>query len=299
MKPLSLFLMLICLTGGQTVWGWNFEDHIILTRASVRSVPEEVPEFFRNGEGMIAHMVLDPDVSKRSLPLLRGAEYPEHYLNRESLKGHELPESRYDFIKLCYELGVKPDRLGTLPYALGEWTEHLAIAFAEYRRWPDNRNIKIKCLMYAGYIAHFAEDLCQPLHLTIHHHGRVDQDGTVHQKDIHEKVDGLLSYLKIEPDDLASTQKVAPFEVLIKGILAEFEATFALVDKVYEIGPSLPALGETGWKQVPEAMDFAQDRGRAAVRFTASLYLTAWKLSEGVEFREENDRAKLENFGAR
>jgi hypothetical protein len=289
-----LILVGILVFGLTTVGSaWHLEGHHILTLASVASLPNEIPSFFREGAPSIAHMSLDPDMGKhKGTPHVRAAEYPEHFLDREMLKADTLPESRYEYIKLCYEYNVAPEKIGLVPYALGEWTERLAVAFAEHRKWPDNPHIKMKCLIYAGFVAHYAEDMCQPLHLTIHYNGRVQADGSVQQKGIHGKVDGLVSFLKMTPEALAKNQEVVPLENLMPGILAQFNTGFALVDHVYDLGERIPNYDATEWEKDNEVIDFAVDRARESVRFTAQLYLTAWHLSESLKFDDYITRAK-------
>ncbi len=58
-----------------------------------------------------------------------------------------------------------------------EWTFRLTITLAEYRRWPDNPAIRAKCLVYAGILAHCAEDVRTPLHATIHRDGTANENG--------------------------------------------------------------------------------------------------------------------------
>ncbi len=276
------------------VWGWHLEGHHILTLSAVGALPEEVPVFFRNGAPTIAHMSIDPDLAKhKGTPHVRAAEYPEHFLDREMLEVDELPEGRFDFIKLCYEHKVVPEKMGFVPYALGEWTERLAVAFAEHRKWPNNPHIKMKCLIYAGFIAHYAEDMCQPLHVTIHYDGRVvEGSNEKEQKGIHNKVDGLIEYLALKPKNLSKDQKIEPLNNLMAGIMGVLKESFALVDRTYELGPRIPKAEDKDWKADAEVVAFAEDRARQATRFTAQLYLTAWRLSESLAFDDFIKREK-------
>jgi hypothetical protein len=60
----------------------------------VQTLPKEMPAFFRNGAGMIAHTTQDPDVSKnRDAPFVSDREGPEHYIDLEFLQGRALPTS--------------------------------------------------------------------------------------------------------------------------------------------------------------------------------------------------------------
>ena len=65
---------------------------------------------------------------------------------------------------------------------------------------------------------------------------------------------------------------------LMEAIQREFTASHALVDRVYELEAGL-APGELS----PEAMELARERIGASIRFTASLFLTAWELSGDID----------------
>ena len=192
-------LILIWLLVAAPASGWWSDSHGILTRASVLAVPEELPPFFRQGGNVAAHCSIDPDLAQnRAAPHLIHTEKPEHYLNVEMLDGQELPGKRYAYLTLCINQGVRPSKSGLLPYAVAEWTEQLAVAFAEYRRWPEVAAVQHKCMVYAGWLAHYAQDMCQPLHLTIHHHGRLTAGGGSPRSSIHEKMDSLVERLELE-----------------------------------------------------------------------------------------------------
>lgn len=289
MKRFYNILILFSVLLTTPAWAWWGGGHDILTQAAVKALPEEMPEFFRSAEKMVAHCVYDPDISKeRGTPHARQAEYGEHYIDIELLKDHPIPDGREAHIKLCAELGVAPRAVGTLPYALAEWTERLAVAFAEYRKWPDNLMIQNKCFLYAGFLSHYAQDMCQPLHLTIHFDGRVQEDGTRLHRGIHEKVDSAVEILKLDPIKLAKAQKVAAVDNLMPAIIEQIKAGFSLVDSVYALAEDWQDLKNP----TPELVNFTHDRAREAVRWTASLYLTAWKLSENIKLPGWLDRAQ-------
>ena len=120
----------------QAWWG---DGHGILTEGAVLALPEEVPAFFREGGGVASNVAFDPDLfMNRGVSTLNHAEHGEHYFDLEYLQGRAIPAKRYDFIALCQELELDPERVGLVPYAITEWTERLAVAFAEHRKWPDN-----------------------------------------------------------------------------------------------------------------------------------------------------------------
>jgi hypothetical protein len=86
----------------------------------------------------------------------------------------------------------------------------------------------------------------------------------------------------LKPAELAAEQKVEPLPKLLPGVLAEIERSRALIDRTYELEAQLPP--STGdWKPSPEVLAFTRERGRAAVQFTATLYLTAWRDSASIK----------------
>ncbi len=270
-------------------WAWWGGGHDILTQAAVKALPEEMPEFFRSAEKAIAHCAYDPDLSKeRGTPHARQAEYGEHYIDVELFGEHPIPEGREAHIALCAKLGLTPRTVGTVPYALAEWTERLAVAFAEHRKWPDNPMIQYKCFLYAGFVSHYAQDMCQPLHLTINFDGIRQEDGTRLHAGIHEKVDSAVEMLKLDPTELAKGQEIAAVDDLMPAIIEQVKAGFGLVDSVYALAEDWQDLKPPS----PAVVAFTNDRARESVRWTASLYLTAWELSENIKLPGWLDRAQ-------
>jgi hypothetical protein len=264
-------------------WAWWPAGHTIITKAAVKALPPEVPAFFRSGGGMIGHCAQDPDVAKnRATPNLNDRESPEHFIDSELMQGRPLPATRSEFVQLCAREKIDPQAVGFVPYAIAEWTERLAVAFAEHRKWPQNPYIQQKCLLYAGFLAHYAEDLCMPLHTTIHHDGRARADGSSPRSGIHAKVDSLPEKMKMQPDELAKDQKIEPVTRLMPAIVAEMEASHALVERVYQLEDRLPP-SEGPWTPGPEITAFATERARESARFTASLFLTAWQKSARIQ----------------
>jgi hypothetical protein len=306
----------VVLACGATAWGWHGKGHYDATMLALRAVKADgnLPAFFVAGAGTVAHASLDPDNFTRPIApeALHKAESPEHFfdVDVESLAGEPLadaniPADRYAFIELCFARGLKPNRVGLLPYAVTEWTQRLTVALAEHRKYPGDPAIRAKCLLDAGMLSHYAADLCQPLHVTIHYDGRSGPDGKSPRSGIHAKVDALLGKLTpdanaapatsanptvtISPDDVAPIATAlladvhpAAFGVVLPAVMAEIRRSAALVDRVYELEKQLPA--ETDPIAPGSAVEkFTTDRMRAATGFIASLYVTAWRDSAAIE----------------
>ncbi len=278
---------------GGAAWGWWPRGHGILTRAAIQALPPDAPAFLKAGAGMVAHAAVDPDIAKNRGTLhLERAVHPVHYFNMELFDAGDLPASRYAFGRVCAERGKKPEQVGLLPYIAAEYTEQLALAFAEYRKWPERPFIRHKCLIYAGYVAHFAQELCQPLNLTIHWNGRVVDGKSPHTR-IHEKIDGLLQNLDLKPEAIAEGLTAAPIDSLMAGIVTQMHARFGEVDHALSLEAYLIPK-DVDWKNEPAVRGFATSQAKEAARFTVSLYLTAWKMSEKIRLPSWIDRNEMD-----
>ncbi|MBT3270563.1 hypothetical protein HN371_25705 [Candidatus Poribacteria bacterium] len=283
-------LVLFALQGPAQAW-WP-EGHAIVTRAAVRSLGDDMPGFFRDGEAMIAHAVKDPDIIKnRAVPQLNATEGPDHYLDLELLQGRDLPPTRGEFVALCQELEANPKYVGFLAYSVAEWTQRLAVAFAEHRKWPDNPYVQSKALVYAGILAHYANDAGQPLHLTIHFDGRVPEGGRPPHNGIHEKVDGLIQGHDLTEEDLASDTPPAACEDLMAGIMATVDESRTHIDAVYELEAALLSDEDPSEEDAAAIRALALDRGKASALFTAVVFETAWAISESVSLPSWIDRS--------
>jgi hypothetical protein len=78
--------------------------------------------------------------------------------------------------------------------------------------------------------------------------------------------------------------KVEALTGVFPAVVAELGRSHALVDRVYELEPKLPAVADRFQKLgvAPELQEFEQERFRTAVGFIATLYLTAWEKSAQV-----------------
>jgi len=310
----------VVLTCGAAAQAWHGKGHYDATMLALRAARADgnLPAFLAAGAGTVAHASLDPDNFTRPIApeALHKAESPEHYfdfdveqlsgtpLARTPLADANIPADRYAFIDLCCARGVKPNHVGLLPYAVTEWTQRLTVALAEHRKYPADPAIQAKCLLYAGLLSHYAADMCQPLHVTIHYDGRADPDGKSPRSGIHAKVDALLGKLladantpaarpnsgtnapparpALDANTLLAEVSLAAFEAVLPAVMAEIRRSSALVGRLYELEKQLPA--ETDPIVPGSAVEkFTIDRMRAAATFIASLYVTAWQDSAAIE----------------
>lgn len=303
MKRIFVAITLCLLTQTLPAFAWWPQGHSILAAAALKSLPDDVPAYFRHDPGQVAHCAQDPDVAKSPvLPFTTDREDPEHYIDYELLKGRAFPATRDGYMTMIAGLNLAPKQAGLVPYAVAEWTERLSITFAEYRKWPNNPYIQTKSLVYAGILAHYAGDLCMPLHVTNDHDGRARPDGSSPRTGIHAKVDSLIEKLNLKPDELAKGQDIqvvsatAPVpanwqgpannRAIIKGlfpaILQEMELSRSKINSAYDLEAQLPP-EQGAWTPSAAITAFTTERGRESTRFIASLYLTAWRRSAAIQ----------------
>ncbi|MEE8368083.1 MAG: hypothetical protein V3S30_07175 [Thermoanaerobaculia bacterium] len=260
----------------RSVFAWSIAGHQSTARMAVRLLPADFPEFFRMGQSAVAHSVIDPDVIKlRTLLQLRNREYPEHYLDWEMFGGRDFPATRYEYIARLHQLNQKPASTGFLPYAIVENFQELMLAFAEHRRWPDNLHVRSKILILAGHLAHYAGDLCQPLHTTIHHNGRAKRGAESPNTGIHFAVDGLFESTSIGHSVVGIHLAPLASGNLLTEVQRQFEGSFRLVDRVYELEADLRAAHEGG-EPTAQLIAFAKERQHCTISFISGLFQSAW-----------------------
>ncbi len=277
-------------------FAWFPKGHSIIARSAARVVPADVPLWFREGASQIAHSAQDPDVQKnRDLPLMAEVEAPRHYIDWELLQSNPLPEKRADYLALLARLKQSPGDVGELPYAIREWSERLAMDFAEARKYPDNPYIRAKTLVTAGVLSHYTGDCEMPLHVTLDHDGRHLPDNSSPKTGIHAKVDSLVERVNPSLRELESNQNLVPITDLWPAINAEIVSSRSHIDQTYALEAQLPPLKGTS-SPSPQVRAFTVERARAAVGFTSRLFAWAWVKSATVklpDWLEREDRFKV------
>jgi hypothetical protein len=290
-QRLAILITLVASFQGfhRPVPAWWAGGHGIVARSGAGALPKDVPAFFRHSREALAEFSAEPDVWKnRATPHLDNAEWPEHFMDWELLGGRTLPPLRWDYVALCAELRRNPHDVGLLPYAIAEWTERLALAFAEFRRSPEDSAIQHKCIVYGGILSHYAADLAQPLHLTVDYDGRTTPGAPSPRTGIHDRMDALLQAVRLQPREIASEIKPVAFGDVFTSTVREIILNRQEIDTVYALEADLPVVHrregiDPGWRPSERIHQLAMDRARAAAYMTASCWLTAWVRSRSLE----------------
>ncbi|HEY1189757.1 MAG TPA: hypothetical protein VGE74_19065 [Gemmata sp.] len=258
--------------------GWWSGGHETVAEAAAARLPDDVPEFYRNGGKHLAHFAVDPDRWKnREMTFLRREEEGNHFLDVEDLDGKKLPGThRYDGLKLVYtELKKDPNKVGTLPYAILENYEKLVVGFYDYRKAPKSESVPMKCLVYGGTLAHYTGDAAMPLHTTRDFDGRHQPDGSVKQKGIHSKIDGFPEKNKISPEEVCRGLEAKKIDNVWEHVTKFIAESHTHIEKCYEFD----AAGAFT-KPTAESRAFILSRVRAGAQLTLDLWYTAWLRSE-------------------
>jgi len=257
---------------------WHGSGHERIVEMAMDVAGTNLPPFFTQERDIIAHCSQDPDMFRYvQYPELPAQEGPEHFLDIEMLGSRDLPPTRPEYVTLCRDLGINPFECGFLPYAILEWAERLVVAFSEYRTNPGNRPAALKSAVYAGILAHYAADLEQPLHTTVHYDGKSQDGRSSPRTGIHGRVDAIAG--KITADGFPAPQtEIRPYTNFQASILAEFRVSNRHVETVYRLESRIPPVSEPAVAD-DEVIAFVRERMTAASTFTANIFLTAWRES--------------------
>lgn len=298
----SVIALLLLVSSQACCWGWWVKGHGTITEAAVSRLPDELPAFFRAAKKQIGYLSGEPDRWKnRETPFLRTAESPDHYIDLEDYKGRELPEDRYKAGKLVLDLGGDPQRAGMLPYAIMEHLDRLTIAFYDYRQFREREArlaaegrqlsaeekaemdaersaLEMKCIVYAGILAHYAGDAVMPLHTTVDYDGRVairDSEGRKLQQGIHAKIDAFPEKNGFTAEEIGREIEPKALDRVWERVKEVILESHTHIDRCY----ALDAAGAFDRPTV-ESRRFILDRCRCGAQFLVDLYVTAWQRSE-------------------
>jgi hypothetical protein len=251
---------------------WWVKGHATLAEAAAARLPDSMPGFFRAGGKHLGHLAGDPDRWKnREARHLYAAEAMNHYLDLEDFPFQEWPADRTKAVASLLKLGKQPERVGMLPYALMEYYDRLSCAFNDHRQDPADETVRMKCLVYAGVLAHFTGDTVMPLHTTRDYDGRRQPDGQLVQKGIHAKIDAFPEKNDFTAEEVCRGLEAKPIENMWAHIRKVIEESHTHIDRCYE-------LDKQGAFDRPtaESRAFLLERCRVGAQFTADMWYNAW-----------------------
>jgi hypothetical protein len=264
---------------------WGNEGHRMINRLAAGALPADVPAFLRSQAAVqeIEYLGPEPDRWRSpSEPELVSAQAPEHFIDLEPADalGAPLPHKRFDFMKMAYAAGQKPDRIGLQPWQATEVWERLKAALREYRQLSaahqDTHDVEQAAIFYAGWLGHYVGDASQPLHTTDKYNGWVgpNPNGYTTEHNIHWQFEGVFVAANLK--DLNAQPKMTPVHAIdgdmFDSYVAYLRHTATYVEKVYQLEKSG---GFTG-AGTPESKDFTSERLAAGASMLRDMIYTAW-----------------------
>ena len=222
----------------QHAFAWGATGHRLVGELASSALPLEVPEFLRTPEAarQIGEVAREPDRSKGSgEPHDADADRAHHIdvgddlrIGRNGPELQKLPSTREAYDTALRAAGSDEYRAGYLPYAIIDGWQQLVtdlaywradIAGAKYANTPAERTWFLKdqytreglTIRDLGFLAHFAADGSQPLHVSVHRDGWGNfpnpQNFTV--RGLHAKFEGAFVRNTITPKDIEAN--LAPY----------------------------------------------------------------------------------------
>jgi len=287
-------LVFFILFSAALAFGWGDDGHKIVNRAAVNAVPADMPAFFKAGIERIVYIGPEPDRWREKLEAqLKYSQEPDHFIDLERVSDlGELPESRYEFIKLLYAKRARatenpddflPERVGFQPYIALEVYGRLKVAFREYRKakaaGQPTAEAEQNALFYAGWLGHYVADASNPLHTSIQYNGWVGPNpngyttAKIHWPFESDMVTRNLDFMSaIGP--MVSASK--PLENPFRDYIAYLESSNKLVEPLYQ----LEKKGDFNNGGNEEGKNFVRARLAAGAQMLANMYYTCWIESE-------------------
>jgi hypothetical protein len=204
MKSRTLFVIVACLLclPAAAVYAWCSEGHQAITEGAVSHLPQPLQSYF------LLHL--------QEIKTSAGTEPPgTHYIDIDWY-----PEFPDDFPRdinvLIARYGASTvESNGTAPWTVRTYTGQLSVQMITATTAGDWQNL----LQTAGALAHYVEDLHNPLHLTVNYNGQNTGNTGIHSRYECEMVSRKMSLLTIEPTPSHCVYLVSPLDTIFDGII--------------------------------------------------------------------------------
>jgi hypothetical protein len=287
---------------------WGRDGHMMINKLAAQNLPDDVPYFLRNGNGIdvMQWMGPEPDRWKQrdAEPELVATQSPDHFFDYEWAAwgatacrpgsqdcndGYKFPRKRYDFIhNLALAQAAHPelkylDTVGFQPWQVEEVWQRLKSDMREYRKEvaakADTAPVQLAILFDAGWLGHYVGDGSQPLHVTIQYNGwqpsTPNPNGYTTDHKIHSKFESIYVSANIKPADVAplvAAAKPADIPDEWNQYFQYIDHGHSLVEKVYQLDKT-GAFDNAG---TPEGKAFTEERLAAGAIELRDLIYAAW-----------------------
>lgn len=263
----------------------------MVNEAATRGVPNDMPVFFYKAFSRLTYLGPEPDRWYTGhFASIGAANFPEHFIDYEYVKGLPLPPDRYRFIDLLYTSGtlrkynIGNATTGFAPWRIAELCDLLTVQWRLWRdSWPgaEREQIEQNIIHVAGTLGHYVGDTANPHHTTIHYNGWVGTTNPEHFRTDCETHGRFEHYFVTRALDLPDVIRYMRPPVLRRDYfataMAHVEESNALVETLYRIDRDGGFDSHDG---TPEAREFAARRLAAGASMLRDLWWSTWRSSE-------------------
>jgi hypothetical protein len=235
---------------------WWRDGHEWITRAAIEHLPLPLRGYFKaNEQTIVTRAAQEPP----------GAHYIDIDYYPEFLAG-TFPRDIDDLIAIYGTAVVNANGRG--PWTYVGYVASLSAGMVGASTPTD----WLSFTTAAGYLAHYIEDLHNPLHLTVNYDGQFTGNNGIHARYEGEMIERHFDDLIIEPFEVEYLD--SPLDFVFDGI----EARYPLVAEILAADDLAPrpyggAYYDALWQ---ETGDFTDDLFQAAAKAVASSWYTAW-----------------------
>lgn len=243
---------------------WGPRGHELVNEYAPATLPPELRSFYAaHREWLVANASAPDEWINTDL-----TEPPHHFMDMEvyAKKFEQMPRTREEAVEMAGKdfVAASGDLLWWLPHA----TRELARAM----RARDQEQI----LRWSVAVAHYAADICQPLHTTENYDGQLTQQPGLHARFETQTVNQVAGFLKLEP------APARPLADVYNSVFAQVARSYRLLPPILEADKQAkaadPAFGPTYTALMNARLrGLIQGQLAAGATLTGSLWLTAWE----------------------
>lgn len=252
------------------------------TEAATWALPASLPEFFHRSYNLLVVLADEPDNWRNAGPSANSSEFPDHYIDLEFVASIQFPNRRYDFIDemersgVLRQRGVTAHEVGFIPWRVAEMSELLEQQWRIWRRsdlTPEERAQNEATIVHlAAALAHFAADVSNPLHTSMHHNGwmaSTNPQSFATDCDLHSRFETYFVTGNVSLEDVK--RRVAGAD-LVRDYFARatvaVKSSNALVEELYRLDRD----GEVRGSGTARGREFTAER----IAYGASLIRDLW-----------------------
>ncbi|MGB0428216.1 MAG: zinc dependent phospholipase C family protein [Flavobacteriales bacterium] len=251
-----------------TLLSWGFFGHRTIAEWGIYALPDPLFEVYHPHQTYLIERSVFPDVRKNADP----DEYCRHYIDLE----------HWDTVDLSVNYADTCLKEGTLPWVILKQYKALVYSFRSQNAHA--------VLRYSGDLAHYASDLCVPLHTTENYDGQLTSQEGIHalwETHLLEQNDWKYQYYGIHADTI---------KFLDRRIKAELEHSHGLVTTLLDVHSKTKQTlkddtygyferkgrRKEGYSQIfmdayeQKIGSMIEDQLRRSVQLTTDLWFSAW-----------------------